>query len=83
VNKVILNKTFLFILVFAIAFAFASCSKKTFTHTQKAKSRASSSAIDPVTPKSEPVRKNYIVPNKRKKVLGQEIPKRYVIKNIK
>jgi uncharacterized lipoprotein YehR (DUF1307 family) len=75
VNKVILNKAFLLITVFVFAIAFASCSKKTYTHTYKAKSRASSSAIDPITPKNEPVRKNYIVPKKRKKILGLEKPK--------
>lgn len=72
-------KVFLRTITLTLAVVFmvsvSSCSKKNYSSKSYAKRGSSSSTIDPVTKKSEPVRKTYIVPQKKKKVLGQEKPK--------
>ena len=58
------------VMVIAFMIPMSSCSKKTYSSR-----RSSSSTIDPVTRKSEPVRKTYMIPAKKKKILGQNKPK--------
>jgi hypothetical protein len=69
------SKIALVVLVIAFAVPFSSCSKKTFGGKNYASRNTASPTIDPVTKKSEPVRKNYVIPGKRKKILGQNKPK--------
>ena len=70
-----LKKLTLLASILITAVLISSCSKSTFSHNYQARSRASASHIDPVTKKTTPVRKNYIIPGKRKRILGQEKPK--------
>lgn len=63
------------VLIIAFAAPFSSCSKKNYGSKSYAKRNTSSPTIDPVSRKSEPVRKTYVVPAKRKKILGQNKPK--------
>ncbi|MEJ2594939.1 MAG: hypothetical protein P8100_07395 [bacterium] len=65
----VLYKILAAFLIVAFTVSFSSCSKKGYAHKSK---RHSSSTIDPVTQKNEPVRKKYIVPDKKKKILGTE-----------
>jgi uncharacterized lipoprotein YehR (DUF1307 family) len=74
VKKSILNKVFVLVIVLVTAASFTGCSKKTYSHNYHAKSRGTAATIDPISSKDEPVRKNYIVPKKSKKILGQEKP---------
>jgi hypothetical protein len=71
-------KTFLKIvaavLIISSTVTFTSCSKSTYGHNYHAKSRGSSSTIDPLSRKSQPVRKKYIINNKRRRILGNETP---------
>ncbi|MCF6170413.1 MAG: hypothetical protein L3J66_05470 [Bacteroidales bacterium] len=62
------------ILIVSSAGIFTSCSKSTYTHKYSTKSRGSASTINPAARKSEPVRKNYVINNKRRKILGNEKP---------
>jgi len=68
----VLSKIILAVFLISLAMTFSSCSKKSYSHNYNKKRGSSSSTIDPVSQKSDPIRKNYIVPDKRKKVLGQE-----------
>jgi len=65
----ILYKILIAVLIVSFTATFSSCSKNSYAHKSK---RRNSSTIDPVTQKQEPVRKHYIVPNKKKKILGSE-----------
>lgn len=65
----VLYKILAAFLIVAFTASFSSCSKKGYAHKSK---RHSSATIDPVTQKNEPVRKKYIVPDKKKKILGTE-----------
>ena len=71
----ILKKLVFFAVVIVLTITLTNCSKNNFSHKYQAKSRGSAASIDPVTKKSAPVRKNYIVPGKRKRILGQEKPR--------
>ena len=64
----VLYKVLVAVLIVTFAASFSSCSKKTYG----SKSKNSASSIDPVTTKNEPVRKNYIIPGKKKKILGTQ-----------
>jgi uncharacterized lipoprotein YehR (DUF1307 family) len=66
------KKFFIPIIVLVIAFAMLSCSKNTVSHNYNA--RRNTSSIDPVSTKTTPVRKKYIIKNKRRKILGQKKP---------
>lgn len=63
------------IIVLAVSFSLAntSCAKK--SHAFRSNSGTTSS-YDPVATKHQPVRKKYIVNNKRKTILGHETPPR-------
>ncbi len=62
------------LVIVMIAAWFSACSQNTYTGNRKMR-HASASHIDPVSPKKYPLRKNYIVPVKRKEILGQKKPK--------
>ena len=66
----VIAKIIVVVMVIAFMAPLSSCSKKTYSSK-----RTSSSTIDPVTRKSEPVRKTYVVPAKKKKILGQNKPR--------
>lgn len=65
-------KVFIPIIVLVLAFAATSCSKSTASHNYNA--RRSQSTINPVSTKKTPVRKKYIIKNKRRNILGQKKP---------
>ena len=65
-------KIILAVFIVAFAFSFTSCSKNNYSHNYNKKRNSGSPTIDPVTQKSAPLRKNYIVPSKRKSILGQQ-----------
>jgi uncharacterized lipoprotein YehR (DUF1307 family) len=71
----ILKKLFFLFVVIVFTITLSNCSKSNFSHKYQAKSKGSAASIDPVTKKAAPVRKNYIIPGKKKKILGQENPK--------
>jgi len=77
-NPVFKMKTFLKIvaavLIVSSTVTFTSCSKSSYSHQFHAKSRGSSTSIDPLSRKSQPVRKKYIINNKRRRILGNETP---------
>lgn len=66
----------LIILVLTISFSLAntSCSKKNHGFNYKSDPKRGASSYDPVATKHNPVRKKYIVNNKRKTILGHEKP---------
>ncbi|NOY51202.1 MAG: hypothetical protein GXO88_11670 [Chlorobi bacterium] len=66
------KKFFIPIVVLLIAFAMSSCSKGLSTHNYNA--RRNQSSVDPVSTKTTPVRKKYIIKNKRRNILGQKKP---------
>ena len=65
----VLYKVLVAVLIVTFAASFSSCSKKSYASKSK---KNSASSIDPVTSKNEPVRKNYIIPGKKKKILGTQ-----------
>lgn len=71
----IFKKAIFIIVVVFLSASFSSCSKNNFSHNYKAKSKGTSASIDPISRKSEPVRSKYIVPSKKKRILGQDKPK--------
>lgn len=68
----VLSKILLAVFFVSLVLTFSSCSKNTYSHNYNKKRNSGSSTIDPVSQKSEPIRKNYIVPGKRKRILGQQ-----------
>ncbi len=64
---------FLFVVVITLSIvSLSSCAKKSYpAYTGKHKSHVAAS-IDPATPKKQPLRKHYIIPNKKKKILGSD-----------
>ncbi len=68
------RKPVLAIVIVLTAVLFSACSQSTYSHKGSMR-RASASHIDPVSQKKYPLRKNYIVPVKRKPILGLKKPK--------
>lgn len=54
-----------------------SCSKDNYRHNYKSKRQGASTSTLAAETKKTPVRKNFIIPNKKKKILGQQKPKAY------
>lgn len=71
----ILKKLVFLVVVIVFTITLSNCSKNNFSHNYQAKSKGSAASIDPVTKKGTPVRKNYIISGKKKKILGQQNPK--------
>jgi hypothetical protein len=69
----------LFTIVLFISFSFTamSCAKDNYKHNYKSKRQGSSTSTLSVEQKKTPVRKNYIIPNKKKRILGQQTPRSY------
>lgn len=71
-------KTFLkavFVILIASSMVITpSCSKKNQSFNHQARKNASASSYDPVSRKHYPPRKKYIVPGKKKTILGHEKP---------
>lgn len=66
-------KVFLTIFILSISVTFFSCSKSSAGHKYNAR-RGNQSTISPVSSKSTPVRKKYVIKNKRRNILGQKKP---------
>lgn len=64
------------ILVLSISFSLSnsSCSKKSHGFNYSSDPKRGASSYDPVATKHNPIRKKYIVNNKRKTILGHEKP---------
>lgn len=69
----------LFTIALFISFSITamSCAKDNYKHNYKSKRQGSSSSTLAAEPKKTPVRKNFLIPNKKKKILGQQKPKVY------
>jgi PBP1b-binding outer membrane lipoprotein LpoB len=65
-------KILLAAVILAFVFILSSCSKNNFSHNYNKKRHQSSSSIDPVAHKSKPLRKTFIIPDKKKPILGQQ-----------
>ena len=59
----------------SISFTAISCAKDNYKHNYKQKRQGSSTSAYAVETKKTPVRKNFIIPNKKKKILGQQAGK--------
>lgn len=55
-------------LIVLVAFSAGSCSKKSYSYSASSKS----TSFDPASRKSHPPRKKYVVPSRKKTILGQE-----------
>ena len=64
------------ILVLTISFSLSntSCSKKNHGYKYSAEPKHGASSYDPAATKHKPVRKKFIINNKRKTILGHEKP---------
>jgi hypothetical protein len=65
-------KIILAVFIIAFGFSLSSCSKNNFSHNYNKKRHSSAPTIDPVAHKSKPLRKTFIVPEKKKPILGQQ-----------
>jgi len=54
-----------------------SCAKDNYKHNYKSKRQGTSTSASAVSTKKTPVRKNFIIPAKKKKILGQQPHKTY------
>ncbi len=69
--KFLVRFSFVVVIAFAIV-SLSSCTKKSYpAQTGKHKSHTVASA-NPATPKKAPIRKHYIIPKKKKKILGSD-----------
>lgn len=71
----ILKKILFFIVVLTVTVAISSCAKNNYSHNYRAKSMGTAPTIDPLSKKTTPVRKKYVISSKQKKILGQEKPR--------
>lgn len=64
-------------LAFLITFSLTamSCAKDNYKHNYKQRRQGGSTSTLAVETKKTPVRKNFVIPDKKKKILGQQIPK--------
>jgi hypothetical protein len=69
----------LFTIALFISFSITamSCAKDNYKHNYKSKRQGASTSSLASETKKQPVRKNYIIPDKKKKILGQQKPKSY------
>lgn len=69
----------LFAIAFFISFSLTalSCSKDNYRHNYKSKRLSASTSTMAVVTKKKPVKKNFIIPKKKKRILGQQTPKTY------
>jgi len=69
-------KTFVKIIFLVLTISFSlgntSCSKKSSGFNYSSEPKRGASSYDPVATKHQPIRKKYIVNNKRKTILGHE-----------
>ena len=68
-------KLFTIIVFVSFSITAMSCAKDNYKHNYKSKRTAQSTSNLSVQSKKQPVRKNFIIPDKKKKSLGQETPK--------
>lgn len=69
--KLLVRISFVVIIALAVV-SLSSCSKKSYpANTGRSKHHIVANA-SPVSPKKEPLRKHYIVPKKRKRILGTD-----------
>ncbi len=67
-------KVFVAIFILSISLTFFSCSQKSSASFNYNARRNNQSTIDPVSRKTTPVRKKFIIKNKRRHILGQKKP---------
>ena len=69
--KFLVRLLFVAVVLFSIV-SLSACAKKSYpAHTGKHKTRTIAS-VDPATPKKAPLRKHYIIPKKKKRILGSD-----------
>jgi uncharacterized lipoprotein YehR (DUF1307 family) len=71
-----LVKITLILLTISFSLSSSSCSKKNHGFKYSSDVKRSGTSYDPVATKHQPIRKKYIVNNKRKTILGHEKPLR-------
>ena len=64
-------KNILVVVTILFVFLLVSCSNKSYNHKYHHAYRTSAPSAYPISRKSTPVAKKYIVPNKKKAILGQ------------
>jgi len=67
-------KITLILLTISLSFASTSCSKKNHGFKYSSDPKHGASSYDPAARKHQPIRKKYIVNNKRKAILGHQTP---------
>jgi flagellar biosynthesis protein FliP len=69
----------LFTIALFISFSITamSCAKDNYKHNYKSKRQGTSTSTLAVETKKQPVRKNFIIPDKKKKILGQKPPRTF------
>jgi len=71
----ILKRIFFAVLLVIFSATVFSCSQKNYGYTHKSKYKTFSSTNKPVLTKNNPVEKKYILPNKKKRILGSQKPR--------
>ena len=72
-----LSRLFTIVLFITFSFSAVSCAKDNYTHNYKQKRQGASTSTLAIETKNKPVRKNFVIPDKKKKILGQKKPKVY------
>ena len=54
-----------------IVFSITSCAKNSYSHKYKGKANYNQARVSPVTKKTTPVSKNFVIKSKNKTILGQ------------
>ena len=68
--KTVLRFVFIVVVIFSLVSLLSACSKSSYPARASKRARINYTANNPITPKKEPLRKKYVVPRKRRKVLG-------------
>ncbi len=69
-----LYKILMIVFIFSISITFFSCSQKSTASYNYNVGKKSQTTIDPVSTKSQPVRKKFVIHNKKRNILGHKKP---------
>ena len=70
-----LKRIFFAVMIVLFSTFIFSCSQKNYGHAHNSKRTMSASTVNPVSTKKAPVEKKYVLPNKKKRILGQQKPR--------
>ncbi|MBC8319500.1 MAG: hypothetical protein H8E34_02125 [Bacteroidetes bacterium] len=71
-----LIKVLILILTISFSLTYSSCSRKSHGFNYKSDPKSGATSYDPVVTKHKPIRKKFILNNKRKTILGHSKPPR-------